>query len=241
MDKDGLSIIVPVMNEEESGPTLAQEVSDAMVGLDREWECLWINDGSTDRTLDVMRDFANEDRHHRVIDLDGNFGQSAALAYGFTQAKMPLLATLDGDGQNVPADLVKMLTVMDEQDVDMVNGIRAKRQDSKVRLWCSKLANGFRNNLTGESVTDVGCAIRVFKREHALRIPVFRGMHRFFPTLLRLEGARITEMPVQHRSREVGVTKYGINNRLWVGIADTFGLMWWKRRSVRPRGRHEGS
>ena len=168
-------------------------------------------------------------------------GQSRAIRSGVLAARAPVIGTLDGDGQNVPADLVKMLTVMDEQDVDMVNGIRAKRQDSKVRLWCSKLANGFRNNLTGESVTDVGCAIRVFKREHALRIPVFRGMHRFFPTLLRLEGARITEMPVQHRSREVGVTKYGINNRLWVGIADTFGLVWWKRRSVRPRGRHEGS
>lgn len=237
MNKDGLSIIIPVMNEEDSAPELASEVSAAMADLDRPWECVWINDGSTDTTLAVLQKISADDSHHRVIDLDGNFGQSAGLAFGFTQASYPILATLDGDGQNVPADLVRMLAVMDEQQVDMVNGIRAKRQDSKIRLWCSKLANGFRNKLTGESVTDVGCAIRVFRREYALRIPVFKGMHRFFPTLLRLEGATITEMPVQHRPREVGVTKYGINNRLWVGLADTFGIVWWKRRSIRPRAR----
>jgi dolichol-phosphate mannosyltransferase len=125
--------------------------------------------------------------------------------------------------------------------VQLVNGVRAKRRDSWVRKFSSRVGNGFRNWLTGEHVTDVGCSMRVFCRECVLRVPVWRGMHRFLPTLVRLQGYPITEMPVNHRPRTKGVTKYGIGNRLWVGLADTLAVCWMQRRLVWPRVRDDGA
>ncbi len=236
-----VSVVVPVMNEEESAPDLAAEVTEALDGAGLSWECLWVNDGSTDRTLDVLVAKAVErwPGKHRVLDLDRNYGQSAALAAGFRHARGEILATLDGDGQNDPHDIPRLLEALDDEGVDMVNGVRARRQDSVVRRISSRIANGFRNWLTRESVYDVGCAIRVFRRECVRDVPVFKGMHRFLPTLARLQGARITEMPVNHRPRTRGRTKYGISNRLWVGLADVFAVRWMQWRMVRPQVRAE--
>lgn len=227
-----VSIIVPVMNEEESVPPLAQEISQALDGTQWDWECLWIDDASTDRTPEVLRELAAAAPRHRWVRATKNRGQSAALAAGFRLAQGAILGTLDGDGQNNPADFPALLERLSQNDVDMVNGIRAKRQDTWVRKLSSKIGNGFRNRLTHESVSDVGCAIRVFRRECVERIPVFRGMHRFLPTLVRMQGYRITEQPVDHRPRERGTTKYGIGNRLWVGIGDTLAVRWMLRRMV---------
>ncbi len=227
-----VSIIVPVMNEEESIPPLAQEVSQALDSTQWDWECLWIDDASTDRTPEVLRSLAAASPRHRWVRATKNRGQSAALAAGFRLAGGTILGTLDGDGQNNPADFPALLERLAKNDVDMVNGIRAKRQDTWVRKLSSKIGNGFRNGLTHESVSDVGCAIRVFRRECVERIPVFRGMHRFLPTLVRMQGYRITEQPVDHRPRERGTTKYGIGNRLWVGIGDTLAVRWMLRRMV---------
>jgi dolichol-phosphate mannosyltransferase len=220
------------MNEEESIPPLAEEVSSALDAAGRDWECVWLDDASTDSTPEVLRALAEANPRHRWFQATVNRGQSAALAAGFRLAQGAVLGTLDGDGQNNPADLPGLLDRLDKDDVDMVNGIRAKRQDTWVRKLSSKIGNGFRNGLTGESVTDVGCAIRVFRRECVLQIPVFRGMHRFLPTLVKMQGFRITEQPVDHRPRERGVTKYGIGNRLWVGIGDTLAVRWMQRRMV---------
>jgi dolichol-phosphate mannosyltransferase len=230
-----LSIVIPVMNEAESIPFLASEVESAMSSGDVDWECLWVDDGSTDETGSVLAGLESSNPRHRALPLAHNFGQSAALAVGFSVARGKVLGTLDGDGQNDPADLLRLLEHMHKSSADMVNGIRAKRKDSIVRKLSSQIANRFRNSLTGESVTDVGCAIRVFKRECVEKIPVFKGMHRFFPTLVKMQGFSITEIPVNHRPRERGKTKYGINNRLWVGLADTFAVMWMKRRLVWPK------
>jgi dolichol-phosphate mannosyltransferase len=227
-----VSIVIPVMNEEESILPLADEVTRALNGADRDWECLWIDDASTDSTADVLRSLAEDVPRHRFFQATTNRGQSAALAAGFRLARGQLLGTLDGDGQNNPADLPALLDRLDSEELDMVNGIRAKRQDTWIRKSSSHVGNGFRNWLTGASVTDVGCAIRVFRKECVLRIPVFRGMHRFLPTLVQMQGFRIAEQPVDHRQRECGVTKYGIGNRLWVGIGDTLAVRWMQRRMV---------
>ena len=156
-----LTIVIPVMNEEESVGTLAEEVDAVAAQVDGVWECLWVNDGSTDGTREILAGLDGKSICHRVVDLKVNRGQSYALLAGFLHARGGVLATLDGDGQNDPRDLLRMLNHLKGAGVDMVNGIRAKRNDSAIRRFSSRAANGFRNWLTGESVTDVGCAIRV--------------------------------------------------------------------------------
>jgi glycosyltransferase involved in cell wall biosynthesis len=234
-----VSVVVPVRNEEENIPALAAEIAAALERVGRPWECLWVNDGSTDGTQAVLDRLARAQPRHRVICLDGNFGQSAALAAGFARARGPVVCTLDGDGQNDPADLPGLLERLGAGDVDMVNGIRQLRRDTWTRRAGSRIANGFRNLLTGERVRDVGCSIRAFRREGVEGLPLFKGMHRFLPTLVRMKGFRITEMPVRHRPRTRGRTKYGISNRLWVGLADTFAVCWMQRRLVWPKVRSE--
>ena len=235
------SLVIPVFDEEASVDALAREVEDALgAGLD--WECLWVDDGSRDGTHEVLAAAARRDPRHRVLRLQANSGQSAALLAGFGAARAGLLGTMDGDGQNVAADLPLMVALLRESGADMVNGRRAVRHDSWVRRASSRIANGWRNALTGESVSDVGCSIRVFRRECVRHLPAFRGMHRFLPTLIRLDGWRLVEMPVRHRPRAQGRSKYGIHNRLWVGLLDTLGVVWLKWRHagyrVRPEGAH---
>lgn len=233
-----LSVVVPVYNEEGAVAALADEVERALAPLGPTWECIWVDDGSTDRTAAVLAERL-PGKAHRLLELQRNSGQSAALMAGFRAARGSVIATLDGDGQNNPADLVGMLQRLRVGDVDAVNGVRARRRDTWVRKVSSRLANAFRNGLTGEKVTDVGCAIRVFRRECTDFLPVFKGMHRFLPTLFRLQGFKITEIPVSHRPRETGRTKYGINNRLWVGIVDTLAVCWMQRRVAVPRVKRE--
>ncbi len=230
-----LTVLVPVFNEEDSIPALAGELDAAMHALDRPWECLWIDDGSTDRTAGLLRELHQRDPRHRWVALRPNVGQSAALAAGLREARAELVAVLDGDGQNDPADIAPLLQRLEQGDVDMVNGVRQKRRDSWVRIVSSRLGNGFRNRLTGDRIQDVGCSLRVFRRTFLSDVPVFKGMHRFLPTLARMRGCRVTEMPVNHRPRLHGVTKYGIGNRLWVGLADTFAVRWMQRRLVWPQ------
>jgi len=232
------SLVIPVFNEEESVAALALEVEEAL-GDALDWECLWVDDGSRDGTRAALRQVLARNPRHRLLALAANSGQSAALLAGFREARGELLGMMDGDGQNVAADLPLMVARLHETGADLVNGRRAARHDSWVRRLSSRIANGWRNALTGESVADVGCAIRVFRRPCARGLPAFRGMHRFLPTLVRLDGWRLVEMPVRHRPRALGRSKYGIHNRLWVGLLDTFGVMWLKRRHAGYRIRQE--
>lgn len=234
-----VSVIVPVRDEEASIPKLAEEISEAMGRTGKRWECIWVDDGSTDGTRAALAAVASKHPQHRFLELDGQFGQSAALSAGFERARGSIVATLDGDGQNDPADIPRLLERLERGDVDMVNGVRQKRRDSFLRRLSSRIGNGFRNWVTGERVSDVGCSLRVFRKWCVEGIVVFRGMHRFLPTLARMQGARIAELPVNHRPRTVGRTKYGIGNRLWVGIADTLAVRWMQRRLVRPKIRGE--
>ena len=225
-----LSIVIPLFNEEENLEPLAAELAAALDGLDYGYEVLFVDDGSRDGSPAVLARLAATDPRLRVLRQPANRGQSAAFAAGFRRARGEIIATLDADLQNDPADLPRMLAELDGCDV--VCGVRTERHDSLVRRASSRIANGVRNRLTGESITDVGCSLRVMRARHARRLQMFDGMHRFLPTLLRLEGARVKEVPVRHRPRLRGVSKYGIHNRLWRGLADLFAVRWMQRRWI---------
>ncbi len=231
----GVTFVVPVKDEVDNVGTLAAEISAAMADSTRSWECVWVDDGSTDGTGSALERVAAEDPRHRLVSLGRNCGQSTAMAVGFSRARGELLVTLDGDGQNDPRDVPRMIELLVDSGADVVNGWRRTREDGLVRRISSRVANGFRNWLTDEQVRDVGCSLRVMRREAVRHLFVFRGMHRFLPTLARLNGAeRILEVPVHHRPRLRGTTKYGIHNRLWVALADAFAVRWLQARSVDP-------
>jgi len=230
-----LNIVIPVMNEEDNIEILASEIENAMSGSKLVWNCIWVDDMSTDSTREKLKELNISKPNNLYYFHDRNYGQSAALATGFKHSSAKYIATLDGDGQNDPASLPDLVNEILATDADMVNGWREKRNDNLIRKISSRIGNGFRNRLTNEQVRDVGCALRIFKRDCISHIPVFKGMHRYFPTLVRLGGfTNIHEVPVKHRPRERGVTKYGISNRLWVGIADTIAVKWMLKRMVFP-------
>ena len=189
---------------------------------------MWVDDGSTDRSREIMRGLSAP---HRFIAFDRNHGQSAAFMAGFRNARGTWVGTLDGDGQNDPVDLPRQLARALETGVDMVNGIRAKRRDSFQRKISSKIANGVRNWLTGKSVQDVGCSTRVVRRTAVIDLPFFHGMHRFLPTLVQMRGGTIDEIPVNHRPRAGGASKYGLFNRVFAATRDLFGVRWLRSRN----------
>ena len=230
-----VSIIIPVKDEADSIPQLAGEVSAAFDGGPWVWECVWVDDGSSDATLGRLRSLSGDDTRHRFVAHDRNYGQSAALLTGFLNSGGRIIATLDGDLQNDPADLPRLIETLEAGDVHMVNGVRANRRDAWLRRASSRIANGFRNRVSGATATDVGCSVRAFYRTCVDGLPRFHGMHRFLPTLVAMRGWRVTEVDVNHRPRTHGTTSYGVSNRLWVGIADTFGVRWLSSRGVNPR------
>lgn len=224
-----LSIVIPVMNEQANVMALAAEIDVVMATVEYAWEVVWVDDGSTDRTAELLDTL---ERPHRLLRLARNQGQSAAFMAGFRAATGEWVGTLDGDGQNDPADLPRQFAHALATGVDMCNGIRAKRRDTLVRRVSSRIGNGFRNWVTGEDqVRDVGCSTRVARRQFLLEVPFFDGMHRFLPTLVRLVGGRIAEIPVNHRPRGGGRSKYGILNRLIPGLRDCLRVRWLRLRA----------
>lgn len=236
-----LSIIVPVYNEGLNVLPLAKEVAAAFAGYEKGYELVFVDDASTDDTWSRIQEanVANPVVHGLLH--DRNAGQSAALWTGIQHTSTPLIATLDGDLQNDPADLRKMLADLDA--CDFVCGHRVQRQDSFIRRVSSGIARKARKWVLGSDIADTGCAIRVFRRESIEGLFGFNGLHRFLPILVEGGGHRVREVPVNHRPRTAGVSKYGIGNRLWRGIADLFAIAWYQRRrlkSVRPAERISG-
>lgn len=231
--KVDLSIVIPVKDEEENIPSLAKEVELAMESEVSEWECIWVDDGSSDGSLGQLQELARKNPRHRYISFEQNAGQSAALWAGFSQTRAPIIATIDGDGQNDPADIPALYRKVLSGEADMANGYRARRQDDLKRKISSILGNGFRTMLTGKTVRDAGCSTRVFRKECIESAPRFAGMHRFVPTLAAMQGFKLTETPVNHRPRVRGNSKYSISNRLWVSLLDIFGLFWLRKRALR--------
>jgi len=233
-----VSIIVPLKDEEDNVRELADEISEIMRRMDMTWECLWIDDGSQDGTMSALHEIHRLDFRHRYISLRRNFGQSAALAVGFSNARGKIFLTMDGDGQNDPKDIPHMIETLVVQQCQMVQGWRRNRNDRFIRRISSRIANGFRNLATRDYTRDVGCSMRAFRRECVANMMVFKGMHRFLPMLVRMNGyPSIVEIPVHHRPRRRGETKYGIRNRLFVGLKDTYGVLWMKSRIVSPEAR----
>jgi dolichol-phosphate mannosyltransferase len=203
-----------------------------------------VDDGSHDGTLREMHRAREQfGPRVRVIRHDRNRGQSSGIWTGVQAAHAPLIATLDGDGQNDPADIPRLVTefrARADEGVTMVAGQRQKRQDSWLRRVSSRIANSVRNALLHDGITDTGCGLKVFDREAFLGLAPFDHMHRFLPALVRAAGGGVVALQVSHRPRRVGRSKYGVGNRLWVGIVDLAGVMWLTRRRIASRaGREE--
>lgn len=230
-----LSVVIPVKDEAENIEFVAEQLNAALSSALWSWECIWIDDGSSDGSLAILQRLSKKYCHHRYLSFEKNTGQSAAFLAGFKEAKGALIATMDGDGQNDPADIPRLVTEMQSGTMDMINGYRARRKDNLIRKVASRIANAFRNRITGKTVSDVGCSTRVFKRECVECLPQFKGVHRFLPTLVAMRGFTLAEVPVNHRPRLRGKTKYSINNRLWVGLIDTFGVLWLQKRGFKYR------
>lgn len=237
-----LSLVVPLYNEAENLPVLAAEIRQALAPLGRSWESLFVDDGSTDGSFDALVALAMADPTVRILRHRRNAGQSAALAAGFAAARGGIVVTLDADLQNDPADIPKLLARLGDDprtsDCDAVSGVRQNRRDTWVRRISSRVANGVRNWATDERVSDVGCSLKAYRREVLVGLPLFTGMHRFLPTLVRWNGARLAEIPVNHRPRLHGTAKYGIGNRLFRAIADLVAVRWMRTRWI-PRGNVE--
>lgn len=225
-----LSVVIPIKNEEENILSLENEIQTALSESQLTFEIIWVNDGSTDSSRSVLEGLSRRSEHNRFVHLPISIGQSGALWYGFQICHGSLIATMDGDGQNDPKDLLFLIHQVLNGALDMANGYRQNREDNWTRKVSSKIANSFRNRLIGYSVRDIGCSIRVFRRECVRFVPPFKGLHRFLPSIIQDFGFTIDEFPVNHRPRVKGLTKYSIGNRFWVSLFDLIGVYWLKKR-----------
>ena len=232
-----VSVIVPVKDEADNILPLIEEIHASLAGR-ADFEIIYVDDGSTDATPQQLRLAQQRYAGLRVIRHHRSCGQSMALATGVRAARHPWIATLDGDGQNDPADIPGLLAAVGPgrraPGLALVAGWRTRRNDNALRKLSSRIANGVRGSLLGDRTPDTGCGLKVFSRELFLRLPYFDHLHRFLPALILREGAMVVSMPVKHRPRTRGRSKYGVHNRLWVGIVDLFGVMWLKRRMTHP-------
>jgi glycosyltransferase involved in cell wall biosynthesis len=227
-----LSVIAPALNEEENVGPLVEEFDTKVRGAGVDAELIVVDDGSDDRTLELLRDMATTRPWLRVLHRPQRQGQSAAMFAGIHAARAPFVGMMDADLQNDPADLPDMLARIQKGDLDLVQGDRSRnRRDTLVRRVSSMVGRAFRRMLLGDPIRDTGCSTRVLRTEFAVQLPLqYKGMHRFIPVYARLLGARIAEMPARHRPRVAGVAKYGVWNRALVALMDCFAVRWMRRR-----------
>lgn len=231
-----LSIVIPVKNEAENVASLAGEIRAALDGL-VEYEILYVDDGSSDATAAEVSRLAAKTPQIRLLRHTRNCGQSAAIRTGVRAAQAAWIATLDGDGQNDPADIPKLWRLLrhaPEELALMIAGCRGERRDNWSKRLASGVANAVRARLLGDHTPDAGCGLKLFPRSLFLDLPYFDHMHRFLPALVLREGGTVRSVPVNHRPRRRGRSKYGVLDRLGVGIVDLFGVMWLKRRAAHP-------
>jgi len=233
--KKEISIIIPVCNEEESIALLVNEIT-AQLNEKLNYEIVVIDDGSSDSTLQVLTELKTEIDSLRIIRHLQNSGQSTAVRTGVKAAQANWIATLDGDGQNDPADIPKLFQKAKEDNDPwlVVAGYRKKRKDSWLKRFSSKYANAIRSNLLRDETPDTGCGLKVFAKNSFLELPYFDHMHRYIPALFLRQGGRVVSIEVNHRPREQGSSKYGFHNRLWVGIVDILGVRWLQNRAKNP-------
>ncbi len=228
-----LSIVIPVYNEEESLPVLWSEIRDALAPTGLNYETIFVDDGSRDRSAEIVRAYRDEDKRVRLVRLKANAGETAATDAGFKTARGRYVVTMDADLQNDPRDIPGMLKHLDQWDA--VTGWRVNRAagDSVVRRVSSRVANRVRNALSDETIQDSGCTFRAFRRECLRDLVLYRGFHRFIPTVLRMRGFRVLEVPVNHRPRRFGRSNYGISNRAFRAFVDLLVVRWMKERLLR--------
>lgn len=236
MQNPALSVVVPVFNERDNTAPLVHEILAALRGV-VPFEILYVDDHSRDDTLATLQALKVQVPELRVLQHQTQSGQSTAIRTGVKAARAPWIATLDGDGQNDPADIPALLTALEQAGdgrLRLVMGNRTTRKDTWLRRLSSRVANGVRGSMLRDGTPDTGCGIKVFSRATFLELPRFDHMHRFLPALFQRAGSRVISVPVGHRSRTAGRSKYGLHNRLWVGIVDLFGVMWIIRRHPPP-------
>ncbi|HEY1301428.1 MAG TPA: glycosyltransferase family 2 protein [Stellaceae bacterium] len=229
-----LSVVIPVMNEAENVVPLIGEIAAALDGL-LSYEIVCVDDGSSDGTAtEIARLAASQ---VRLVRHRSRCGQSAAIRSGVAAAVAPWIATLDGDGQNDPADIPRLWRLARETPGAplLIAGDRRDRRDSRSKRIASRIANRVRSRLLGDATPDTGCGLKLFPRALFLDLPAFDHMHRFLPALALRAGGKVISVPVNHRPRRRGVSKYGVFDRLTVGIVDLFGVMWLQRRALRPQ------
>jgi dolichol-phosphate mannosyltransferase len=228
-----LSVVIPVRNEAPNIAPLVREIAAALEGR-LDYEIIYVDDGSRDETAAAVRALAREVPRLRLLRHRRSFGQSTAIRTGVKAARAPWIATLDGDGQNDPADIPKlwdMARAAASEPPLLIAGHRARRRDSTVKRLSSRIANWVRRGLLGDGTPDTGCGLKLFPRALYLELPFFDHNHRFLPALVRRAGGRVVSVPVNHRPRERGRSNYGTLDRLFVGIVDLFGVMWLMRRA----------
>ncbi len=228
-----LSVVFPVYNEEENVPILLEEITAALRGKPWSYEMVAVDDGSTDASLEVLRLSRTKYPNLRVLAFDRNHGQTAAFDAAWRAARGKYVVSLDADLQNDPADIPPMMERLQQSGADMVIGVRTDRQDTWTRKVQSRIGNGVRNWITGDRITDTGCSLKLARREAIERVPLYTGMHRFLPTLVRMQGFAVIEMPVRHRPRRFGVSKYGAMNRAFRGLIDCFAVRWMSKRVLK--------
>jgi len=230
-DELDLSLVIPVYNERDNVAPLVAAITESLRGAGWRYEVLMVDDGSTDGSVDALVALRRDHPELRIVRLARNAGQTAAMDAGFHRARGAVVVTLDADLQNDPADIP--LLVREMEGWDAVVGVRRVRRDSLVRRVSSRVANYVRNRLSDETITDTGCSLKAYRREAVARLRLYRGMHRFLPTLLKMEGFRVREIPVGHRPRAHGQSKYGISNRLVPSFVDLLAVRWMKKRMLR--------
>jgi dolichol-phosphate mannosyltransferase len=233
-----LSVVVPVRDEADNIAPLILEIVAALTAV-CSFEIVYVDDGSRDATAERLRAIRAANPRLRIVRHRKSCGQSQAVASGVKAARAEIVATIDGDGQNDPADIPILLARLraeppDARDLLLVAGQRTKRRDTALKRVSSRVANAVRGRMLGDRTPDTGCGLKVFTRAAFLDMPRFDHMHRFLPALMIRQGGRVVSVPVNHRPRERGRSKYGMWDRLWVGIVDLFGVMWLQSRATRP-------
>lgn len=233
-----VSIVIPVYNEVDNVARLYQEIVDVLAVSNYLFEVIFVDDGSTDGTRNCLQVLAKANENLKIVFHKKNYGQSAALVSGVKAARYHFIVPLDGDGQNDPADIPRLF----EQLVDaetVVLGIRRKREDNWLRKFSSTFANTLRQRVLKDGCPDTSCSLKLFPREAFLSLPHFNHLHRYLPALFKRNGYKLINLPVNHRPREHGVSKYGVMNRGFVGIYDLIGVRWLLSRPCTPEVTYE--
>ncbi|MGO8987905.1 MAG: glycosyltransferase family 2 protein [bacterium] len=225
-----ISVVIPVYNEEENLPVLIPQIAEVLKPLGKTYEMICVDDGSKDQSRHLLKKMLLEYPQIRILGFKKNCGETAAGAAGIKEARGGIVITIDADLQNDPKDIPRMLDYLNEYD--MVTGWRQKREDSWVKRITSRIANRIRNSLSGEEIQDSGCTFRAYKRECLQEIKLYKGMHRFIPTLVKMEGYRVIEIPIAHHPRKFGVSKYTTWNRMWRALIDLLAVKWMKSRHI---------